>query len=50
MGKRIDEKEAGQCVLREKFEPYSAVFDPENERLSSDNGYFLDVFCADLMG
>lgn len=50
MGRRIEEQETGLCVLREEFEPYSGVFDPENERLSLNNSYILDVFPADLVG
>jgi len=36
--------------LREEFEPYSAVFDPENESLSPNNSYLWDVLNADTMG
>ena len=45
--RRIEEQEADRCVLREEFEPYSAVFDHENGRLSTDNSYFWDVLCTD---
>jgi hypothetical protein len=50
MGRRIKEQEAGRCVLREEFEPYSTVFDPENGRLSLNNSYFWDVLPADSVG
>ena len=38
------------CALREEFEPYSTVFDPENGRLSLNNSCFWDVFPADSVG
>lgn len=50
MGRSIEEQEADRCVLREEFEPYSAVFDPENESLSPNNSYLWDVLNADTMG
>lgn len=50
MGRRIEAQEADRCVLREEFEPYSAVFDPESGRLSPNNRYFWDVLCADSIG
>ena len=50
MGRRIEEQEADRCVLREESEPYSAVSDPENGRLSPDNSYYWDVFSTDSMG
>ena len=50
MGKRVEEQEAGRCVLREEFEPYSAVFVPENGCLSPDNSCFWDVLCTDSIG
>ena len=43
IGRRIEGQEADRCVLREEFEPYSAVFDPENGPLSLNNSYFWDV-------
>jgi REP element-mobilizing transposase RayT len=49
-GKRIEEQEADQCVLREESEPYSAVFDHENRRLSPNNGHFWDVLLTDSAG
>jgi REP element-mobilizing transposase RayT len=50
IGRRIEEQEAGRCVLREEFESYSTVFDPENGRLSLNNSYFWDVLPADSVG
>ena len=50
MGRRIEEQEADRCVLREESEPYSAVFNPENGRLSPDNSYLWDVFPKNSMG
>jgi len=50
MGRRIEEHEAGRCVLRKEFEPYNAVFDPENWRLSPNNIYCWDVLSTDSMG
>ena len=50
MGREIEEQEADRCVLREESEPYSAVFDPENGRLSPDNSYLWDVFSKNSMG
>lgn len=50
MGRRIEEQEADRCVLREEFEPYSAVIEPKNGRLSPDNSYFWDVLHIDSMG
>ena len=50
MGRRIEEQEAGRCVLREEFEHYSTVFDPENGRLSLNNSYFWDVLSVDSVG
>lgn len=43
-GRVIEEQEFGRCVLREKSEPYNAVFDPKNERLRPENGYFWDIY------
>ena len=43
LGRRIEEQEADRCVLRGEFEPYSAVFDPENGCLSLNNSCFWDV-------
>lgn len=40
-------KEIGRCVLREEPVPYNAVFDPKNELLSPENGYFWDNYSAD---
>lgn len=50
MGKRIEEQEADRCVLREKFEPYNAVIDHENECLSPNNSYFWGIYDADTVG
>lgn len=43
-GRIIEEQEVDRCVLREKPVPYNAVFDPENECLSPENGYFWDNY------
>ena len=43
-GRVIEEQEFGQCVLREEPEPYNAVFDPQNERLSTENGYYWNYY------
>ena len=44
IGRRIEDLEAGRCVLREEFEPYSADFALENGVLSPINSYLWDVF------
>lgn len=49
MGRRVEEQEADRCVLRENFEPYSAVFDPKNGCLSLNNSYLWDDLRADSM-
>jgi putative transposase len=50
IGRRIEELEADRCLLKEEFEPYSAVIDPENECLSPNNSYFWDIYGADTAG
>lgn len=50
MGRRIEEQEADRCVLREESEPYSAVLDPQNGRLSTGNRYFGDLSLIDSIG
>ena len=50
MGKRIEAQKAERCVLKEEFEPYGDVFDPENECLSPNNRYYWDIYGADTMG
>ena len=44
IGRRIEDLEAGRCVLREEFEPYSADFALENGVLSPINSCLWDVF------
>ena len=46
-GRIIEEQEYARCVLREEPVSYNAVFDPKNERLSPENGFFWDNYSAD---
>jgi hypothetical protein len=46
IGRRREEQKVDRCVLREEFEPYSAIFDPENGRLSPNNNYYWDIYGA----
>lgn len=41
-GRIIEEQEFGRCVLREKAEPYIALFGPKNVHLSPENSYYWD--------
>ena len=50
IGRKIKGQETGRCVLREEFEPYSTVINPENGCLILNNSYFWDVFPADSVG
>ena len=50
IGRRIEEQKTDRCVLREESEPYSAVFDPQNGRLSTENSYFWDLSLIDSIG
>lgn len=43
-GRRIEMQADNISILREESAPYSAVFDPENEALRLENGYFWDDF------
>jgi hypothetical protein len=43
----IEEREIGQCVLREEQVSYNAVFDTKNELLSPENGYLWDNYSMD---
>jgi hypothetical protein len=49
-GRRIEEQQDELFVLREESAPYNAVFDTENEALSTQNAFFLDDSLMDLDG
>ena len=43
IGRRVEEQNEGQYVLREEPVAYNGVFDPQKGLLSSENSYFLDI-------
>lgn len=47
MGRRIEEQDVDQCVLREESAPYNAGFDPQKWFLSSENSFFWDSLFLD---
>ena len=43
IGRRVEEQNKGQYVLREEPLAYNGVFDPQKGLLSSENSYFWDI-------